>query len=113
MSDRELDAIVSDLLTTVIERAEAALAEKGELLAIVAPHEVGNLALGLAAWALNQAAPSWLPAIGRPAPPAGELIPIRDRMAMAILAVRASETRHCIREARADMAALRRMGRVA
>lgn len=113
MSEKELDAIVSDLLENVISQARAALVDKVSLVEAVAPGEGGALlTIGLATWALTQAAPAWLRQSGRPIPPAGRILPVKDRLLVSLIAARASETRHCVREARADMAALRRMGRV-
>lgn len=112
MSAAEVDVIVSDLMANLVDRVKPQLQRAEGLLLMVAPEEVGALSLALAAWAMSVAGPWWLPEVGRPCPEAMATLPVKDRLTLALMAARASESKEFVREVRADMAALRRMGRV-
>lgn len=103
--------IVVDVLDHAIDRVHEITAQTHSLLLTVAPDEIGTLALGMMTWAMSWAAPTWLPEI-RTVHGALDDLSTADRLSLALLSVRAAESSDPVKAVRADMAALRRMGRV-
>ena len=106
------ETVMKDLTNGLVLQIQGLIDDKVSLMMLEDPELVGTLALGAAAYCMSLSAATYLPQLrGNPRMVIAALSPA-DRIALALLAARASEGEAPVAKVRADLAALRRMGRL-
>jgi hypothetical protein len=108
----DVDAISHDLMARLIDRVRPEAEHAEAMLSLVDPAAPAFVRMGLVAWTLRHAGPVWLPVLGRPRLSDGELPRLPDRLLLALVAARAADGTRATDDARLDLGALRRMGRL-